>query len=112
MCERAAYPRGLPMPTDSSALVTFIELEEGTTPETEGELHHPFEYLMAVAPRNMGLDPTSLSDARSCDDWPQWDVSIKQELDQHATLCTWDLVEPPDGTKIVGSRLFFITSTM
>ena len=86
------------MPTDSSALVTLIELEEATTPETEGESHCPFKYSMAAAVCNTGLDPTSLSDACSHDDWLQWDVSIKQELDQHTTLHTWDLVEPPDGT--------------
>jgi Reverse transcriptase (RNA-dependent DNA polymerase) len=95
------------MPNDSLALVTLIEIEEGTTPETEGESHRPFKYLMVAAVCNTGLNLTSLSDAQSRDDWPQWDASIKRELDQHPTLRMWDLVEPPDGANIVGSRLVF-----
>jgi Reverse transcriptase (RNA-dependent DNA polymerase) len=95
------------MPSNSSALVTLIELEEGTTIESEGEVHRPFEYSMAAAAHNTGPNPTSLSDARSRDDWPHWDASIQWELDQHTPLRTWDLVEPPDGANIVGSRLVF-----
>ena len=56
---------------------------------------------------NAGADPTNLNDAHSCKDWPEWDASINWELIQHANLRTWDLVEPPDGANIVGSRFVF-----
>jgi hypothetical protein len=62
---------------------------------------------VAAATQDAGDDPTSLNNAQSRDDWPQWDASIKRELGQHATIGTWDLVEPPAGLNIVGSKLVF-----
>ena len=56
---------------------------------------------------NAGADPTNFNDARSHKDWPEWDASINQELEQHVNLSTWDLVEPPNGANIVGSRFVF-----
>jgi len=56
---------------------------------------------------DVGGDLTNLKDAHSCDDWPQWDASIKRELHQHADVGTWDLVKPLDGMNIVGSKLVF-----
>lgn len=56
---------------------------------------------------DIGTNPTNLSDAQSHEDWPQWDLSIKHELDQYANLHTWDLVKPLDNANIVGSKLVF-----
>ena len=98
------YPRGLPMPTENSAMTTLVELEDDPT-RTKGETR-PNEPLMALA-CNAGANPTNLNDAHSRKDWPEWDASINWELEQHANLRTWDLVEPPDGANIVGSRFVF-----
>ena len=92
------------MPTENSAMVTLVELEDDPT-RTKGETR-PNEPLMALA-GNAGADPTNLNDARSHKDWPEWDASINWELEQHVNLRMWDLVEPPDGANIVGSRFVF-----
>jgi Reverse transcriptase (RNA-dependent DNA polymerase) len=100
------YPKGLPIPTGSMALAALEELEEASA-EDERVTRRPLEHAMAASTQSVGNDPISLSDARSREDWPLWDASIKRELDQHATLRTWDLVEPPGGVNIVGSKLVF-----
>ena len=77
-------------------MATLVELEDDPT-RTKGETH-PNEPLMALA-CNAGANPTNLNDACSRKDWPEWDASINRELEQHANLRTWDLVEPCFGTR-------------
>jgi len=70
------------MPTKNTALAALAELEDDET-STKGGTQQCFEHSMAAARQSMGADPSSLDDMHSCEDWPQWDISIKQELDQH-----------------------------
>jgi hypothetical protein len=56
------YPQGLPMPTESSALPTLVELGRNA-PGTEGEMYRPFGFSMVAAARDAGVDLTSLNDA-------------------------------------------------
>ena len=84
------YPKGVPIPTENTALLTLAEMGEDEA-GVEGMTHHPFEFSMAAVTHSMGTDPSSLDDACSRKDWPHWDESIKQELDQHANLRTWTL---------------------
>jgi hypothetical protein len=81
-----AYLRGLPPPTDSSALATLIDLEEATNAETDGETHLPLRSPAAAEVHDVGDNLTSINNTHSCNDWPQWDASIKQELRQHADV--------------------------
>ena len=89
------------MPSNNSALVALTESED------EGDLQRSPGIAMVASKCSVGTNPTNLNDAWSCEDWPQWDMSIQRELDQHANLWTWDLVEPPSNVNIVGSRLVF-----
>jgi hypothetical protein len=100
------YPKGLPIPTGNVALAVLEELEE-VSAEDERMMCRPLEQSMAAATQSVGIDPVILDDARSREGWPAWDTSIKCELNQHAELRTWDLVEPPGGVNIVGSKLVF-----
>ena len=53
------------------------------------------------------LEPTSLTEAKWRPDWPQWEHSIREELATLEKAGTWDLVKPPMGTNIVGSKWVF-----
>ena len=64
------YSRGLPMPSNNSALVTLTESED------EGDLQCSPGIAMEASKCDAGTDPTNLNDAHSCEDWPQWDMSI------------------------------------
>jgi len=59
---------------------------------------------MVAAVYGVGNDPTLVED-KQLDDWPELDTTICHELDQLKTMKTWKLVEPPDDTNIIGSRL-------
>ena len=51
------------------------------------------------------IDPPSVEAAKQLDDWPKWEVSIKNELDIHKQLKTGILVKPPPNINIVGSQI-------
>ena len=51
------------------------------------------------------IDPSSVEAAKKLDDWPKWEVSIKDELDIHKRLKTGVLVKPPPNINIIGSRI-------
>ena len=53
------------------------------------------------------LEPTSLAEAKRCPDWLQWEHGIREELAILEKASTWDLVEPPAGANIVGSKWVF-----
>ena len=53
------------------------------------------------------LKPTSLAKAKRRPDWPQWEHGIHEELATLEKAGTWDLVEPPTGANIVGSKWVF-----
>jgi hypothetical protein len=42
-------------------------------------------------------DPKTVQDAKSLDDWPEWEKAIKAELKQLEEFRTWTLVECPKG---------------
>ena len=54
---------------------------------------------------NQIIDPPTVEAAKKLEDWPQWQVSIKNELDIHKKLRTGELVTPPPNTNIVGSHI-------
>ena len=51
------------------------------------------------------IDPPSVEAAKKLDDWPKWEVSIKNKLDIHKRLKIGILVKPPPNVTIVGSRI-------
>ena len=60
-----------------------------------------------IATRIVKKDPQDIEEVKQLEDWPDWDTSIKKELDQHERIGTWSLVEPPKGTNIIGSKIVF-----
>ena len=59
--------------------------------------------------RAKALKPTSLTEAKQCPDWPQWEHSIHEELTTLKEASTWELVNPPAGTNIVRFKWIFCT---
>ena len=55
------------------------------------------------------LEPTSLTKAKWHPDWLQWEHGICKELATLKKAGTWDLVEPPVGANIIGSKWVFHT---
>ena len=49
------------------------------------------------------IDPPSVKVAKKQKDWPEWEVSIKVELDIHKKLDTSELVTAPPTANIIGS---------
>jgi len=41
------------------------------------------EYAMMAAVKVIGIDPVSISNAKKCKDWPEWDLAIQCKLAQH-----------------------------
>ena len=53
------------------------------------------------------LKPTSLAEAKRHPDWLQWEQGIQEELAMLDKASTWELVKPPVGANIVGSKWVF-----
>ncbi|OJT06879.1 Retrovirus-related Pol polyprotein from transposon TNT 1-94, partial [Trametes pubescens] len=54
-----------------------------------------------------GQEPRTLAEAQASPDWPHWENAIAKEIDNLRKHDTYDLVEPPHNTNIVGSRFVF-----
>ena len=50
------------------------------------------------------LEPTSIAEAQRRPEWPQWEQGIRKELATLQKAGTWELVDPPQGANIVGSK--------
>ena len=53
-------------------------------------------------------DPATLEEAKKADDGPEWEKAIAEELNQHKTLKTWELVELPPGRQAIGNKWVFV----
>jgi Reverse transcriptase (RNA-dependent DNA polymerase) len=84
-------------------LLTLTDPDVGDV-EIEGESPSSLEFA-ATGTGTPGTDTESVKKARKLDNWPAWDASIRQELDQHEKMGTWTLVEPPSDANIVWSHL-------
>ena len=53
------------------------------------------------------LEPRSLTEEKFRADWPLWKSAIEEELASLKAAGTWELVFPPEGANIVGSKWVF-----
>ena len=63
--------------------------------------------LNEVIANAKALEPTSIAEARRRPEWPQWEQGIREELAILQKAGTWELVDPPQGANIVGSKWVF-----
>ena len=65
-------------------------------------------YALSVAEETSEVgEPTSYSDAVSCDNSAKWLIAMNEEIESLHRNRTWDLVKPPSGKKIVGCKWVF-----
>jgi hypothetical protein len=66
------------------------------------------EYLLvAEVSKVEALDPCNLAEAKQQSDWPQWEEGICKELAMLKRTQTWELIDAPAGTNVVGSKWVF-----
>ena len=63
--------------------------------------------MVAGVSKAEGLDPSTVSEARTRLDWPRWEIAINAELKSLEDTCTWDIVECPNGMNVVGNKWIF-----
>ena len=63
--------------------------------------------MVAIAIQEVQGDPKMLQQARSCEDWPQWQEAMDCELATLESAQTWEVVPRPSGTNVVGSKWVF-----
>jgi len=64
-------------------------------------------YAMAAGVEMDGLDPSTVSEARSRTDWTRWQSAINAELKSVEDTCTWNVVKQPNGMNVVGCKWVF-----
>jgi hypothetical protein len=66
------------------------------------------EYAMAAEISEVeALEPHMLAEARSRPDWLLWEKAIEEELEVLQKAGTWEVVDAPPDTNIVGSKWVF-----
>ena len=77
--------------------------------KTPNEAHIAYAYSSACEEQGLTMkDPLTLKQALEADDASDWEKAISEELDQHATLKTWELVDLPPGRKAIGNKWVFV----
>ena len=51
--------------------------------------------------------PENIEEMKKLEDWPNWKLTVEEELKSMADNDTWQLVEPPQGRKIVDCKWVF-----
>ena len=73
-------------------LIEFLD-DDSALEFTMAASHAPFK------------DPANIEEARTQSDWPEWEKSIRCELEQHEQIGTWELVDLPSGINIIGNQI-------
>ena len=63
--------------------------------------------MVAEMRESEALEPWNLKEARSGPDWLLWEKAIHEELAVLKAAGTWELVDPPPGANVVGSKWVF-----
>ena len=53
------------------------------------------------------LKPSSLTEAKCCLDWPDQEQALAEKLTTVHEAGTWEIIEPPSGVNIIGSKWVF-----
>jgi hypothetical protein len=102
-----------PHPSDSLItpgvqVPTVVEEPEGESTAVALMAVDLVEYAMVAEMSDVeGLEPRSLAEAKRSPDWLFWEKAIVEELKTLEEAGTWELVDPPAGANIVGSKWVF-----
>jgi hypothetical protein len=104
-----------PAPVDDFLEPEGAPPENADAPDGEGDTQFTLpaadfvqEYAMvAEISEAEALEPRNLKEAKARPDWPLWEKAIEEELKVLKESETWELVVPPDGANIIGSKWVF-----
>jgi Reverse transcriptase (RNA-dependent DNA polymerase) len=75
--------------------------------DAEMAFHIKINMTMAAAAHDTSSDSQSISEARSCPNWPEWQWAMEREIDTLKHAGTWETVACPENKNIVGSKWVF-----
>ena len=122
--EQTITPRRIAVPTAPSAGPSELR-RSGRTTHIPGQYRHlagedadnaeqlefvfcaEYDNLIAEAIDDMSSDPTSLTEAQSRSDWPQWKGAMDREMATLERAGTWQTVQRPHNKNVVGSKWVF-----
>ena len=108
--------RAVSFPHPSDSLITpGVQVPTALAEEPQGEQSADVlmavdlvEYAMVAEMSEVeGLEPCSLAEAKHSLDWLFWEKVIFKELKMLEEAGTWELIDPPAGANIVGSKWVF-----
>jgi hypothetical protein len=88
--------------------VNYRKLNDPFSDEDADDETHQ-KYAETVNHAILGTDdPSTVAEARTFADWPEWENAIKAELDQLTRFGTWKLVECPDDAVPIPNKWVFL----
>jgi len=69
--------------------------------------HQELSYMVAITIQEVQGDPKMLQQARSCEDWPQWQEAMDCKIATLEGAETWEAMPCPLDKNIVGSKWVF-----
>ena len=117
-----AVPCGVQLPTEITDSVPLPNLTDPpdvdniaaayltTIVEDSDDVLCAIDLVMAMegaTAESEALEPSSLAKAHRRPDWLQWEAGIREELVMLQAAGTWELVDVPHGTNVVGSKWVF-----
>jgi hypothetical protein len=71
-------------------------------------MENEVEYTLASeVSETEAIESHSLAEAMRRPNWPSWECGIFKELETLQVVGTWELVNPPKGANIIGSKWVF-----
>src|SRR5260370_7152308 len=122
--EQTITPRRIAVPTAPSAGPSELR-RSGRTTHIPGQYRHlagedadnaeqlefvfcaEYDNLIAEAIDDMSSDPTSLTEAQSRSNWPQWKGAMDREMVTLERAGTWQTVQRPHNKNVIGSKWVF-----
>ena len=96
------YPKGLQVPKDTAAMTQIEEIQIKNSMYNDQD-----EYLKTYMTCLQPGEPGSLEEAKQGPVWPKWEKAIKTKLAALEKKETWELVDEPSNTNIIGSHWVF-----
>jgi hypothetical protein len=80
------------------------ESEYANTSQVFEEFCQNYGLEMALIAGPIASEPSSIEEARKCEDWPKWKQAIELEYESLLKNKTWTLAELPKGRKAIGNK--------
>jgi len=92
----------------TKAPVNYRYLNDPFPDEEEDDTTH-LSYATTIYHAILGSDdPQTVGEAKTFNDWPEWEKAIKTELDQLEHCGTWKLVDCPNGAVPIPNKWVFV----